>query len=266
MQIINHRVNLLVALWSMARKNCCARANTLYIKAGDLIRIAVAGRTANQRRLLAKRVWIPLLILVQLGGVSATVRADETLSVLKVGSEVYTNVTVTAVTPTDIFFTYDRGMANVKLKNLEPALQSHFKYDAAKAKGVEEKQKVVNLQNALPATIDRANAKSVMEDAMARVKAIVNQPVRQLGRASDMNVASYGPAWFHAGAAKPNFNTVDIRATQDLQYGLHPYVTSDLNPGVVFIGSEIEFNPATKYFYTDRTLPKQKLTEAASNN
>jgi len=41
-----------------------------------------------------------------------------------------------------------------------------------------------------------------------------------------------------------------------------PYVTSDLNPGVVFVGSEIEFNPMTKFFYIDRSLPKKKLTEA----
>ena len=40
------------------------------------------------------------------------------------------------------------------------------------------------------------------------------------------------------------------------------YVTSDLNPGVVFIGSQLEFNSMTKYFYVDRTLPKRKLSEA----
>jgi hypothetical protein len=34
-----------------------------------------------------------------------------------------------------------------------------------------------------------------------------------------------------------------------------------LNPGVVFLGQEVEFNAATKYFYTDRTLPKKKLSE-----
>ena len=40
------------------------------------------------------------------------------------------------------------------------------------------------------------------------------------------------------------------------------YVTSDLNPGVVFPGKELEFNSKTKYFYMDRSLPKKKLTEA----
>ncbi|HMD53952.1 MAG TPA: hypothetical protein VKJ65_05330, partial [Phycisphaerae bacterium] len=35
-----------------------------------------------------------------------------------------------------------------------------------------------------------------------------------------------------------------------------------LNPGVVFLGNELEFNSRTKYFYTDRLVPKKRLTEA----
>lgn len=35
-----------------------------------------------------------------------------------------------------------------------------------------------------------------------------------------------------------------------------------MNPGVVFLGAELEFNPQTKYFYVDRSLPKRKLSEA----
>jgi hypothetical protein len=30
----------------------------------------------------------------------------------------------------------------------------------------------------------------------------------------------------------------------------------------MFIGRELEFNPMTKYFHTDRTLPKKRLSEA----
>ena len=40
------------------------------------------------------------------------------------------------------------------------------------------------------------------------------------------------------------------------------YVTSDLNPGVVFVGLQLEFNAMTKYFYLDRSVPKKKLTQA----
>jgi len=76
-----------------------------------------------------------------------------------------------------------------------------------------------------------------------------------------MNVSTYHPGWFHDGASKPNFNTVDVRKTQDLQYSKHEYVTSDLNPGIVFRGSDVEFNGMLKYFYANRHLPKKRLTE-----
>jgi hypothetical protein len=54
---------------------------------------------------------------------------------------------------------------------------------------------------------------------------------------------------------------VDIRTTRETPYASHTYVTSDLNPGVVFLGAELEFNSNTKLFYTDRSVPKKKLTE-----
>lgn len=108
-----------------------------------------------------------------------------------------------------------------------------------------------------------AAIKAEMNDAIFKVQDIVNQPVTHLKRTSNMDVASYGPnGWFHPGAQKPDFNTVDIRNTQTFPYEGHQYVTSDVNPGVAFLGSELEFNPMTKYFYTDRSVPKKKLTEA----
>jgi hypothetical protein len=105
--------------------------------------------------------------------------------------------------------------------------------------------------------------KNEMNDAIFKVQDIVNQPVTHLKRTPDMDVSEYGPGgWFHPGAIKPDFNTVDVRKTQQLDYEGHQYVTSDVNPGVVFLGSELEFNSMTKYFYTDRSVPKKKLTEA----
>jgi hypothetical protein len=35
-----------------------------------------------------------------------------------------------------------------------------------------------------------------------------------------------------------------------------------LNPGLMFRARDLEFNPMTKYFYTDRSLPKKRLAEA----
>src|SRR5262249_34665416 len=68
---------------------------------------------------------------------TANVCADETLRELKVGVEVYTNVTVTVVTATSVSFNHSRGMATVKLKNLEPAMQKHFGYVPEKARQAE---------------------------------------------------------------------------------------------------------------------------------
>ena len=108
-----------------------------------------------------------------------------------------------------------------------------------------------------------AAVKSQMNDAIFRVQDIVNQPVTRLKRMPNMvDVAVYSPGWFHEGATKPDFNTVDVRTTQQMVYADHQYVTSDLNPGVVFLGHELEFNSMTKYFITDRSVPKKKLTEA----
>ena len=108
-----------------------------------------------------------------------------------------------------------------------------------------------------------AAVKSQMNDAIFRVQDIVNQPVKQLKYTPGMvNVGFFSPGWFHPGATKPDFNTADVRVTQQFPYEQYQYVTSDLNPGVVFLGNELEFNSMTKYFYTDRLVPKKKLTEA----
>jgi hypothetical protein len=70
----------------------------------------------------------------------SAVLADEKLPLLKVGKDCYTNVTVTEVTVTDIYFTHAHGMGNAKLKDLEPELQRHFGYSPAVADAAEKSQ------------------------------------------------------------------------------------------------------------------------------
>jgi cytochrome c biogenesis protein CcmG, thiol:disulfide interchange protein DsbE len=82
---------------------------------------------------------VSLLCLIAL-----TTRADEFLPVLKVNGVVYSNLTVTTVTPTDVFFTYARGVGNAKLKNLNSEMQRHFHYDAAKSAQMERQQATNN--------------------------------------------------------------------------------------------------------------------------
>ena len=104
--------------------------------------------------------------------------------------------------------------------------------------------------------------KTEMNDAINKIVSIVNQPVTHLPRDHFAKVAKFSPGWFHAGAIEPDFNHVDIRKTQKFPYAKFAYVTSDLNPDEMFLASELEFNAMTKFFYTDRTVPKKRLSEA----
>jgi hypothetical protein len=104
--------------------------------------------------------------------------------------------------------------------------------------------------------------KSEMDTAIEQVKKIVNQPVTCFARTARMRVGTFPTGWFHEGANKPDFNRVDVRTTQEAIYDKYEYVTSNLNPGMVFIGRELEFNANTKYFYVNRSLPKKKLSQA----
>jgi hypothetical protein len=101
-----------------------------------------------------------------------------------------------------------------------------------------------------------------MTNAWQRVVQIVNRPVPVYVRTENLQVSVYSPGWFHEGAIRPDFNTVDVRRSQELIYAQHQYVSSDLNPGRAFLGRDLEFNAMTKFFYVNRSLPKRKLTEA----
>jgi len=83
---------------------------------------------------------LAFFFVLGLAVLAVSVRADEKFPLLKAGNDTYTNATVTGVSATDIYFIYDQGMANAKLKDLDPALQKHFGYDPARAGAVEKKQ------------------------------------------------------------------------------------------------------------------------------
>jgi hypothetical protein len=117
-------------------------------------------------------------------------------------------------------------------------------------------------QSAAEKQAKRAVLQTEWQNAVNAVQRIVNQPVTRLPRTKEMRVADFGPVWFHNGAVYPDFMNVDVRKTRETtMYDKHEYVTSKLNPGIVFIGRELEFNPMTKAFYLDPTFPKKKLSE-----
>jgi len=83
-------------------------------------------------------------ILLNLLAMASVAMADETLPTLQAAGQTYTRVTVFKVSATDIFFTCDQGMANVKLKDLSPEWQKHFHFNPASAAAIEQKQKADN--------------------------------------------------------------------------------------------------------------------------
>src|SRR5436305_3612527 len=118
-------------------------------------------------------------------------------------------------------------------------------------------------QTATNAPPDTNATKAEMDAAIGQVEKIVNQTVPAYRRARGMHVSVLSPGWFHPGAIKPDFEHVDVRTTRETaEFDKHEYCSSDLNPGLAWHGSNIEFNSMTKYFYTHRTFPKKRLTEA----
>jgi cytochrome c biogenesis protein CcmG, thiol:disulfide interchange protein DsbE len=65
---------------------------------------------------------------------------QEKLDSLKASARIYRNVTVLGFNSTDVYFTHEKGMTNVKLKYLESALQGRFQYDPEAAAQAEKQQ------------------------------------------------------------------------------------------------------------------------------
>src|SRR6185436_11324247 len=83
--------------------------------------------------------------------------------------------------------------------------------------------------SAMPSDSDRARSlQAEHDDAVRRVQEIVNQSVPALPITPDSEPALFQPGWFHSGANRPSFDTVDVRATQVFPYEKWEYVTSDI--------------------------------------
>jgi len=101
--------------------------------------------------------------------------------------------------------------------------------------------------------------KRKLDEAVATVVAVINRPVPSVPRPPQLRIMG---GLFHDGATRPDFNTVDVRATQEGMFDAEPYITWQGSPDLMWVGKDTEFNSMTKYFYVDRSVPKRKLTEA----
>ena len=118
-------------------------------------------------------LMVPLLVLSP-----AIVQADgERFPTLKVGSEVYSNVVVTSVTGTDIYFSHSRGIGNAKLKNLEPELRKMFHFDPSKGADLEKQQADSNARYA-QAALEAAGA-TPKTNFQEKVEGATTEPIKQ---------------------------------------------------------------------------------------
>lgn len=222
-------------------------------------------------------------------------RAEEKFPLLQVGSETYSNVVITKVSSTDIYFTFDKGVANAKLKKLDAALQEHFREQAAKSAVMEQKEKEaaeyarsqnIATTNSAPIKVPDAldnqpliDAQAEIDSATAKIKQIANQPVAPVERA---NLTGYWvnrgskwiPGWAQQiidlmkGPPEVNFATADVRISQR---SWAQETTENPDNPVFFVGLKTEplfyraekvgFNLDLLRFYEDLALPKKQLTE-----
>lgn len=96
--------------------------------------------------------------------------ADETMSVLTVGTNAYKHVSIFKVSATDIYFTSDKGLANAKLKDLDREMQKHFNYNPTNAAAADQRQKAGNalyhIQSLQPSGVGRsANTNAAANEA-----------------------------------------------------------------------------------------------------
>jgi cytochrome c biogenesis protein CcmG, thiol:disulfide interchange protein DsbE len=153
------------------------------------------------------RLWV--LVTVSSFFISARLApaAEETLTALRVGSEVYSNVTVLGVTATHLTFTHNRGVTSAKLNELEPAMQKHFHFDPQTAATVQAEQKRED-------QLYRLAARSVTNSASASTPRTNNFPLLAKSFLNRTAPELYVEKWISdAPDMKGKFVLVDIWAT-----------------------------------------------------
>ena len=102
------------------------------------------------------------LVWQAVAGVAAQVKLDT----LPVGTTTYSNVIIVGANATDLYFTHDQGVANVKLKYLSKDLQKRFNYDPKAAAAAEA------LQLKLDALYQAQTASNMAKAAQVKVPVV----------------------------------------------------------------------------------------------
>jgi len=117
----------------------------------------------------------------------AAAAADETLPALKAGTNTFSHVAILKVTATDVYFTSDQGLANVKLKDLGPDLQRRFNYNPTNATEMaqrqEEADRLYHAEISKPPPPPGSEAAAQVEPETGKriwAKPMLNQPMAPL--------------------------------------------------------------------------------------
>lgn len=133
-------------------------------------------------------LWLALCGIAAIG--AEAIKFDS----LKARNRTYYDITVLGASETDLYFKHSRGIANVKLKYLEPEMQTRFDYDPRLAEEAERRQLQedsayqetvaielsTRAQTAIKATRDEA---ATSEDSLADPvtnQSLINQPAPKL--------------------------------------------------------------------------------------
>ncbi len=123
-----------------------------------------APRSARARLQRGTRCFACLAFLLPLLLLPGALAAEVKLDTMRVGTKIFHHVTVLGVNDSDLYFTHDGGIANVKLRYLEPALQKRFSYDPKAAEAAERQQQQDE------AAYSNALAQALSDAAMQKLK------------------------------------------------------------------------------------------------
>ncbi len=110
-------------------------------------------------------------------------KVEQTFPVLKIGSQVYTNVTVTTQTKIYIFLLHSTGMANIKVSELSPELRETLGYGAppvslsknSASDAANWAKKELNKLN-----VSTVQARNLREESQARLDKLKSVPRTQI--------------------------------------------------------------------------------------
>ena len=156
----------------MVISNSCGKSVQTGTIVADVDTVNLFGRCSKRIGKMCLRITFAILLL----WVSAlpALAADETFSTLTVGRETFTNVTVLTKTRNDVFISHARGMASLKVRDLDTQTQIRLGYLVEPPKPTQ----IASIKSKV-ADLSRIKADPRVQAAEAEVMARFSQALEQ---------------------------------------------------------------------------------------